>query len=122
MFGFMGFKDEEGKWHEGIIPAVYYSEPLMLEFGGPIFEACENALVLATYHDVDYEPWTKYLTNTKPLQEDNAAILTYELGRGRIILFGVNPDFRAFWTRTFRLLSNAIYFQMAEGPVKTKTL
>jgi hypothetical protein len=121
MFGFKGFKDQAGKWHQQIMPAVYYSEPLMLEFGGPVFEACGNALVLATYHDVDYEPWTKYLTDTKPLQEDNAAILTYELGKGRIILFGINPDFRAFWTRTFRLLSNAIYFQVAEGPVKSNT-
>ena len=121
MMGFTGFKDEEGKWHEEIIPAVYYSEPLFLEFGGPVFEAGGKAEVLATYHAVDYEPWTKYLANPEPLQEDNPAIIAYDLGKGKIILFGINPDFRAFWTGTFRLLSNAIYFQVAEGPIVRRT-
>ncbi|WP_222931407.1 M14 family zinc carboxypeptidase [Xanthovirga aplysinae] len=39
-----------------------------------------------------------------------AAVTVHSLGKGKIIAFGFNPNFRAFWYGTNRLFMNAIYF------------
>lgn len=47
------------------------------------------------------------------LVESSAAIAAHSVGRGRIIAFVDNPNFRGFWKGTERLLSNAIYLSSA---------
>jgi len=120
-FGYNGFTDDRGGTHAQLIPAPYYSEPLLLTFGGPVFQAGDNVKTIATYHRVDYEPWTKQLSDPEPLEQGNAAIVWSKLGRGNVMIYGINPDLRAIWTSTYRLLSNAIFFHVAEGPGEVTT-
>lgn len=40
----------------------------------------------------------------------SAALLTYRAGRGQIIAFPQNPNFRAFWYGTNKLFLNALFF------------
>ncbi|NNK10885.1 MAG: hypothetical protein HKP08_06025, partial [Flavobacteriaceae bacterium] len=51
------------------------------------------------------------------ISEENAALIsnsvpfkTSRMGRGRVILFTDNTNFRAFWYGTNKLLMNAIFF------------
>ncbi|GAB4499585.1 MAG: M14 family metallopeptidase [Saprospiraceae bacterium] len=46
----------------------------------------------------------------KPLVANSAAITVGGIGRGRMICFAGNPNFRAFWYGTNRLFANAIFF------------
>jgi len=45
-----------------------------------------------------------------PLASNAAAAIVYGLGRGKVICFPGNPNFRAFWYGTNRLFANAIFF------------
>lgn len=40
---------------------------------------------------------------------DTAAVVAHRLGKGRVIAFADNPNFRGYWYGTSRLMSNAIY-------------
>jgi len=113
-FGYTGYKDMTGDWHEKIIPSMYYSDSSLMTFGGPIFAVNEQAQVIATYHDVDYEQWMNCLQLPTALTEDDPAIITYNLVKGTIILFGINPGFRALYIETYRLLSNAIFYLITQ--------
>ncbi len=46
----------------------------------------------------------------KPLTSRAAGAIVYGLGRGKIICFPGNPNFRGFWYGTNRLFANAIFF------------
>lgn len=46
----------------------------------------------------------------KPLASNAAAALVCGLGRGKIICFPGNPNFRGFWYGTNRMFANAIFF------------
>lgn len=46
----------------------------------------------------------------KPLVAKSAAVTVGGTGRGRMICFAGNPNFRAFWYGTNRLFANAIFF------------
>jgi hypothetical protein len=46
----------------------------------------------------------------KPLVANSAAVTVGGLGRGRVICFAGDPNFRAFWYGTNRLFANAIFF------------
>lgn len=46
----------------------------------------------------------------RPLLSGAAAIVVGGYGRGRIIGFPINPNFRAFWYGTNRLFANALFF------------
>jgi len=46
----------------------------------------------------------------KPLSGQSAAAVVCGLGRGRVICFPGNPNFRAFWYGTNRLFANAVFF------------
>lgn len=46
----------------------------------------------------------------KPLVAQSAAIAVGGMGRGRVICFAGDPNFRAFWYGTNRLFANAIFF------------
>ncbi len=56
--------------------------------------------------------------------QDNLAnktsILVQGLGRGKLIAFSDDMNFRAFWLGTSRVFTNALYFgQMISAPQKT---
>ena len=46
----------------------------------------------------------------KPLVAHAAAVVVGGLGKGRVICFAGDPNFRAFWYGTNRLFANAIFF------------
>lgn len=46
----------------------------------------------------------------KPLTPGAAGAIIYGLGRGKVICFPGNPNFRGFWYGTNRLFANAIFF------------
>ncbi|MFN0215019.1 MAG: M14 family metallopeptidase [Saprospiraceae bacterium] len=46
----------------------------------------------------------------KPLVSNAAGAIVYGLGRGKIICFPGNPNFRGFWYGTNRLFANAVFF------------
>jgi hypothetical protein len=49
---------------------------------------------------------------------DSSAVVAHNLGKGKVIAFTDNPNFRGYWYGTSRLLSNAIFmasFIDAEG-------
>ena len=46
----------------------------------------------------------------RPLVNGSAAIVVGGIGRGRVIAFPGNPNFRAFWYGTNRLFANAVFF------------
>lgn len=46
------------------------------------------------------------------LISESAAIVAHNLGRGKVIAFTINPNFRGYWYGTNRLLTNAIYMSM----------
>ncbi|HRI60036.1 MAG TPA: hypothetical protein PK228_09945 [Saprospiraceae bacterium] len=46
----------------------------------------------------------------KPLVANSAAVTVCGLGKGRVICFAGDPNFRAFWYGTNRLFANAIFF------------
>ncbi len=45
-----------------------------------------------------------------PLAPDAAAAIVYGVGRGKVIGFAGNPNFRSFWYGTNRLFANAVFF------------
>jgi hypothetical protein len=56
----------------------------------------------------------------KPLIANSAAVLVSGLGRGRIICFVAEPNFRAFWYGTNRMFANAVFFGSLIHPEATE--
>jgi hypothetical protein len=46
----------------------------------------------------------------KPLTPNAAAAIVCGIGRGKVICFPGNPNFRGFWYGTNRMFANAIFF------------
>lgn len=46
----------------------------------------------------------------KPLVANAAAVAVGGIGKGRMICFAGDPNFRAFWYGTNRLFANAVFF------------
>ena len=113
LYGYEGYRDQAGEWHKGIMPALYYCDllwPRMDTYAGPIFRTGEKAKVLATFNGVDFEEWTEYVVKPPTaFTENNAAIVVQKIGKGNLVLFGINLGFRAQWQANYRLLTNAIY-------------
>lgn len=118
VYGYDGYRDAQGKWHEKEFPAYYLSDPLVLTYGGPIFEVGEGVEVLATYHDVDSEDWTGLFPNTEPFKKDYPAIVEQKIGKGHAILFGIDLFYGKSWISTYRLLSNALYHTVSSDTIK----
>lgn len=119
VYGYNGFSDAQGKWHENEIPAYYLSDPLVLTYGGPVFEVGKGVEVLATFHDVDSEDWTGLFPNSEPFKKDYPAIVQQKVGHGHIILFGIDLFYGKSWISTHRLLSNSLYYIVSSDTVKT---
>jgi hypothetical protein len=115
MFGLNGYHDERGEWVEGYFPAQYHSETFTDRPGGPIFKAGRACTPLATYYRVDHDPQRLQVINEAYLTEAHGgvAVATQQVGRGRASVVGVCPGFRAVWTNTWKLISNAIFLAAA---------
>jgi hypothetical protein len=113
LFGYDGFRDQDGHWHAKEIPAFYYCDllwPRMEYFSGPVFKVGPKAVTLAAFGRVDYEAWTEHMERPPvSLSCGNAAILKQRLAKGSIVLLGIALGFRGQWISNYRLLSNSIY-------------
>jgi len=113
MFGYDGFRDQEGVWHPQEVPAFYFCDqlwPRAESFSGPIFKAGPKARTLASFDHVDYEEWTENIERPPAsMNRSHSAIVFQTIGEGSVVLFGITLGFRAQWISNYRLLSNAIY-------------
>jgi hypothetical protein len=66
----------------------------------------------ATVAQYKEEPLVGGHVNNKNLSKiaETAAIVTSDAGRGTVILFADNPNFRSYWHTTSRLFLNALLF------------
>jgi hypothetical protein len=120
VYGLSGHYDENGEWKEGVFPAFYHSEALSGAIGGPIFKAGEKAQVIAYYHAADHDPTSHQIVHADLLGESaqGVAVAFQEVNKGMVTVIGVRPGFRAVWTNTYRLLSNAIFYRTSSGPAR----
>lgn len=113
--GLGGYYDENGSWAEGFFPAQYQSESFTDTPGGPVFRAGKGCSTLASYYTVDRDPASPYVVNPQYLTETEGgvAIAVQTVGQGQVAVLGVRAGFRALWTNTWKLLSNAIFLAAA---------
>jgi glutamine amidotransferase-like uncharacterized protein len=113
MWGYDGFRDQDGAWHPQEVPAFYFCDqlwPRAENLSGPVFKAGPLATTLASFDRADYEAWTEYMERPpESLNRSHAAIVFQRVGKGSVVLFGITLGFRAQWISNYRLLSNAIY-------------
>lgn len=122
-YGFDGYTDTSGSWHDKQFHAFYYTESLASKVGGPIFKTGEGATPVIYYQQLDHDPETHYVLYPDRFDESQkgVAIATASYGAGNVTVMGIRPGFRALWTHTFRLVTNAIFQQVAE-PAQNITL
>jgi hypothetical protein len=116
MFGLNGCYNDSGQWQPGFLPAFYYSDRFEGTPGGAIFHAGKDVIPLATYYRVDHDP-ARHQVIREPFltdQERGLAIALQKQGKGQAAIIGLRPGFRAVWTYTWKLLSNAIFLSVAE--------
>lgn len=82
----------------------------------PVFRNSDMVMQLPAKPFVTVAQYTKLPLlagyTSDELQElisDSAAIVAHRMGKGRVIGFTANPNFRGYWYGTSRLLSNAIF-------------
>jgi glutamine amidotransferase-like uncharacterized protein len=123
-YGFDGYTDESGARQAGKFYAFYYTESLASKVGGPIFTAGKSVTPVAYYHRLDNDPTTHYVLYPERFDESQkgVAIATARFGEGNVTVMGIRPGFRALWTNTLRLITNAIFQQVSSQPAKTITL
>lgn len=112
LFGYTGFRDQNGHWHANEMPAFYYCDllwPRMDNYSGPVFKPGVKATALATFKRVDYEEWTEHLERApRALTQNYAAIVYQPISKGSVVLLGINLGFRGQWISNYKLLANAI--------------
>src|SRR5262249_38933243 len=109
--GLAGSWDRSGNWRDGILPALYWSERFSAIDGGSVFRAGTGTRVLASYagaHPVSGPPNLVHVERLTVPGAD-AAIISSDVGKGRVTVSGIEPSFRCYWSSTFRLISNAIF-------------
>lgn len=123
MYGLPGSYAENGEWQPDLFAAMYYTESLAGAVGGPIFKTGGSAQPIACYHRVDEDPKTHYIIHPELFDEkvQGVAIAFQKYGNGNVTVTGIRPGFRAMWTHTYKLISNAIFYQTA-GAAKSVTL
>jgi hypothetical protein len=78
--------------------------------GSYLFKTARPEQVVAWYAGALDRPAEQSFADTTPLARTagNAAIVMADAGKGRVVVFGFSPVFRAQWRATFPLLFNAI--------------
>jgi hypothetical protein len=109
--GLAGSWDRTGRWRDGILPALYWSERFSAIDGGSVFRAGSGTRVLASYAAAHPVPGPPNLVHVERLTVPgaDAAIIAGDVGNGRVTVSGIEPSFRCYWSSTFRLISNAIF-------------
>lgn len=115
LLGLNGYYDEDGTWTEGYFPAQYQAASFTDTPGGPVFRAGKDCSTLASYYQVDCDQASPYVVNGQYLTETEGgvAIAAQTVGQGQVAVVGVRAGFRALWTNTWKLLSNAIFLAAA---------
>ena len=116
--GLRGYRGEDGDWQADLCPAMYFTESLVGEQGGPIFRVRDpDVEVVARYQRVEHEPADHYVVQPERFEaaEGGIAVATSNYGRGRATVIGVRPGFRGYWTHTNKLISNAIFAAAGAG-------
>lgn len=110
--GLRGYRREDGIWQADLCPAMFYTESLVGEVGGPIFKTTDpDVEIAARFHGVDYDPDDHFVVQPERFAsaEGGVAVATATYDSGRATVIGVRPGFRAYWTHSNKFLSNAIF-------------
>jgi len=89
------------------------SLPIWFEHG-PAFDL-EGTKAVAVARYTEPEPLLSGWLNGGRWLESQAALVQLELGRGRVVLFGFRPQYRAQSWVTYPLLANALYLSAASA-------
>ena len=111
VYGLNGYTSEDGNWHHGRFLAMYETESFSSVTGGPIFKAGAGVEVVASYHSADHDPDDYFIIQPQLFarEEQGVAVAFRPLEKGSVSIIGVRPGFRAIWTHSFKLISNAIF-------------
>lgn len=115
-YGLDGFYTENGDWQSGLFAAMYFTESLAGSVGGPIFHVGDGAQPIAYYQRVDNDPKTHYVIHPErfDVQANGVAVAYQQYGKGHVVVIGIRPGFRAVWTNSNKLVTNAIFNQVAD--------
>lgn len=91
--------------------AFGYQSPLLPVFRNHqhVMLMPEKAFVTAAQYTADPLLAGYAADELQGLIGDSAAVVAHRFGKGRVIAFADNPNFRGYWYGTSRLLSNAIF-------------
>jgi hypothetical protein len=98
-------------------PIAYGSEPESIAWfeQSPAFEISGNARSIIRYPASGPVLLSGWLLGGEKLN-GKSAVVEVPLGKGRVILFGFRPQYRAQTWATFKLLFNSLYYATAETP------
>jgi zinc carboxypeptidase len=96
------------------------SEPIVVFERGPAFEtkAAFKGKVLAKYPKDRNPLMSGYILHPERIQ-DKAAALDVAYGKGRVVLLGFKPQWRAQSHGAYKFLFNALYYSSAMAPAET---
>jgi hypothetical protein len=86
----------------------------------PAFDVSGNARAIVTYPASGSPLLSGWLLGAEKLN-GKAAVVEVPMGRGRVILFGFRPQYRAQTWTTFKLLFNSLYYSTAESSALPST-
>jgi glutamine amidotransferase-like uncharacterized protein len=87
--------------------AAYFADSPVLETSGP--DARFDRRVVARYPDDERDLLVSGYAAGGAALERRPAVVDLRVGKGRVVLIGFRPQFRAQTLRTFKLLFNALY-------------
>lgn len=111
-YGLRGYRREDGAWQPDLCPAMFYTESLVGEVGGPIFKTSDpDVEIVARFHYIEFDPDDHFVVQPERFaaSEGGVAVASAAYDSGRATVIGVRPGFRAYWTHSNKLLSNAIF-------------
>jgi hypothetical protein len=96
-------------------PITFGSDPESIAWfeQSPAFDVGGNARAIVTYPDQGSPLLSGWLLGAERLN-GKAAVVEAPLGKGRVILFGFRPQYRAQTWSTFKLLFNSLYYATAD--------